>query len=89
MKKIILSVLAAAAMGTTLSAPLMANAREVNLGQNTNISFLQARSSYDVFYKRSRFEGWKYYGSYSNKFIAKATVFRLETQWFKAYYERY
>jgi hypothetical protein len=87
MKKIILAVLATAAMGTTLTAPLMANAREVNLGHNTNISFLQARSSYDVFYKRERFEGWRYYGSYSNKYEAKATVFRLEIQGFEAYYE--
>ncbi len=86
MKKVILAVLATATMGTTLVAPLMANAREAHFGHNPNTSFLQARVTYAVFYKKSRFGEWSHYGSYSSKLLAKATVLRLEVQGYEAYY---
>ncbi|HEY9824897.1 MAG TPA: hypothetical protein V6D19_05575 [Stenomitos sp.] len=86
MKKVALSLLTIAALGSTFVAPLGAKAVEVNLGRDFNISVGERDSSYDVFFKRNRFSGWQYYGGYNSSYKAQAIVFSLQAQGFRAYY---
>ncbi|HEY9823965.1 MAG TPA: hypothetical protein V6D19_00840 [Stenomitos sp.] len=86
MKKVTLSLLAVATLGSALVAPLSAKAVEINLGNDFNISVGERHSSYDVFFKRDRFSGWQYYGSYRSSYKAQAIVFSLQAQGFRAYY---
>ncbi|HEY9825270.1 MAG TPA: hypothetical protein V6D19_07470 [Stenomitos sp.] len=86
MKKVALSLLAVAALGSAFVAPLSAKAVEINLGHDFNISVGDRHSSYDVFFKRNRFSGWQYYGTYRSSYKAQAIVFSLQAQGFRAYY---
>jgi hypothetical protein len=90
MKKIILTLLSVAALGTTLSAPLMANAREFRFGDGDHsIGFRDRNStSYEVFYRRNRREGWQFYGYYNSRFQAEKAAFRLQLKGYRAYVER-
>ncbi|MCG9889810.1 MAG: hypothetical protein MH252_01890 [Thermosynechococcaceae cyanobacterium MS004] len=94
MKKVVLALLSVAALGTTLSAPFAANAREVRIDlpgrRDISIDLPGDRRdrSYDVLYRRNRRSGWQYYGTYDSRFRAERAAWRLERQGYRAYVER-
>jgi hypothetical protein len=90
MKKVILTLLTVAALGTTLSASLMANARQFRLAEGDRaIGFRHLTSnSYQVLYRRNNRQDWQFYAYYGNRFDAEKTAFRLRRDGYRTYVER-
>ncbi|MCG9889506.1 MAG: hypothetical protein MH252_00345 [Thermosynechococcaceae cyanobacterium MS004] len=90
MNKFILTILTVAALGTTLSAPLIANAREFRLAEADHaIGFRNLTSnSYQVLFRRNHRQAWQFYAYYGNRFQAEKAAFRLRRDGYRAYVER-
>ncbi len=90
MKKFILTLLTVAALGTTLSAPLMANAREFQIAEaDRAIGFRNLTSnSYQLLYRRNNRQDWQFYAYYGNRFDAEKTAFRLRRDGYRTHVER-
>jgi hypothetical protein len=79
MKKIILAILATSAIGTTLSAPFVANAHPFkSVEEDHAIGFRDLNSnSYEVLYRRNNRSSWQFHAYYANRFEAEKSAFRL------------
>ncbi|NJK30520.1 MAG: hypothetical protein HC790_13125 [Acaryochloridaceae cyanobacterium CSU_3_4] len=78
-------------MGTLLSAPLIANAGELRIGdRDYSISFYDhSDKAYEVFYRRHHHDDWEYYGSYDSRYRAEKIAFNLRRQGYRTYIERH
>jgi hypothetical protein len=88
MKKIILVVLAAAAMSTNLTVPYIANAHESGNSDHSHSSCRGRGLSFAIYYQRDRFDRWHYYGCYDSRLRANVTAFRLKAQGFRVSVEQ-
>jgi hypothetical protein len=80
MKKVIVTLLAASAFGTTLAAPLIANAFEVNIGGHSFSDRYGHRSNhqYAVFFRKHHQDGWKLKGNYGSRYEAEYALRQLQ-----------
>jgi hypothetical protein len=90
MKKAIVTLLSAAALGTVLSVPLIANANNFRMDDHDSpIGFRERHHTiYEVYYRRHRHSNWDFYGSYDSRFRAEKAVFHLRLKGYRAYVER-
>jgi hypothetical protein len=88
MKKVTLTLFALATLGTPfLSLPQIANAIEIEIeGHRFSIHNGHRRAkNYSVFYRRHHRDSWRFYGSYSDRFVAWDVVSMLEDRGYYAY----
>ncbi len=90
MKKAIVTLLSVAALGTVLSAPLIANANDFRRDDHDAPMGFRERHHrvYEVYYRRHRHSEWDYYGSYNSRFRAEKASFHLRLKGYMAYVER-
>ena len=88
MKKVIVSLISLAALGTVLSAPLMASAQTIRIGDRGSLISFRDHDVYIVLYRRHRHSDWNYYGSFENRHRAERVADRLEDRGYIARIER-
>ncbi len=91
MKKVIVAILSLAALGTTLSAPLMANAFEIKIGEHSFSDRYGHRSAYRyvVYFRKHFYDHWKVKGDYGSRHEAEYALRRLQDNGYVARIDRY
>lgn len=90
MKKAIVTLLSVVALGTVLSIPSIANARDFGMDdRDAPMGFRERHHSvYEVYYRRHRHSDWEFYGSYDSRFRAEKASWSLRARGYKSYIER-
>jgi hypothetical protein len=91
MKKVMVSILSLAALGTTLAAPLMANAFEIKIGEHRFSDRYGYRSDYRyvVYFRKHSYDSWKVKGDYGSRFEAEHALHKLQDKGYYARIDRY
>jgi hypothetical protein len=91
MKKVMVAILSLAALGTTLTAPLMANAFEIKIGGHSFSDQYGHRSDhrYVVYFRKHSYDRWKLKGDYGSRYEAEYALHRLQDNGYLARIDRY
>jgi hypothetical protein len=91
MKKVLVALLALTTLGTALSAPLMANAFEIKIGEHSFSDRYGHRSNqrYAVYYRKYYNRPWKFKGEYGSRYEAEYALRQLQNNGYLARIDRY
>jgi hypothetical protein len=90
MKKVIVALLSLTALGITLTAPMVSNAFEINIGGHRFSDRYGYRSDkvYAVFFRKHYLDRWKLKGNYGSRYEAEYAQHKLQDKGYLAYIER-
>jgi hypothetical protein len=91
MKKVIVTLLSLATLGTALATPMISNAFEINIGGHRFSDRYGHRSDnvYAVFYRKHYYESWKLKDKYGSRYEAEYAKHKLEDKGYYARIERH
>jgi hypothetical protein len=79
MKKVMVTLLALSTFGTVLTAPLIANAFEINIGgHHFSDKGYRSDHQYAVFFRKHHHDGWKLKGNYGSRYEAEYALRQLQ-----------